>query len=208
MFAGRRRLLASHRGWDPGSLELGEALAQSFGVRLFAGSATRLLVDLNRSLHHPHVFSEVTRRLGPDERQAVVDAYWRPFRERVEAAIRGAAGPVLHLSTHSFTPVLDGQRREADIGILYDPSRAAERCFARDLQGELATLAPQLRVRRNFPYRGVADGHVTALRRLFENRRYAGIELELSQRHVGSAQALRRLIQPVLKAVGNILDAD
>jgi hypothetical protein len=33
-------------------------------------------------------------------------------------------------------------------------------------------------VRRNYPYKGIADGHVTALRRTF-GPRYSGIELEV-----------------------------
>jgi predicted N-formylglutamate amidohydrolase len=43
-------------------------------------------------------------------------------------------------------------------------------------------LRPELTVHRNAPYRGVADGHTTALRRVCPAQRYIGIELEVNQR--------------------------
>jgi hypothetical protein len=46
----------------------------------------------------------------------------------------------------------------------------------------LGLEAPGLRVRRNYPYRGVADGFTTALRRRFPADLYLGIELEVNQR--------------------------
>jgi predicted N-formylglutamate amidohydrolase len=63
LFRGRKALLDSHRGWDPGTLDLAERLASALGAPLVASSVTRLLVDLNRSPHNPRVFSEVTRPL-------------------------------------------------------------------------------------------------------------------------------------------------
>ena len=41
-----------------------------------------------------------------------------------------------------------------------------------------------LRVRRNYPYRGDADGLTTTLRRRFPWQRYLGIEIEVNQKHV------------------------
>ena len=37
------------------------------------------------------------------------------------------------------------------------------------------------RVRRNYPYRGAADGLTTALRRLFKPKDYLGLEIEINQ---------------------------
>lgn len=93
-----------------------------------------------------------------------------------------AGARVIHVSAHSFTPILDGQARTADIGLLYDPSRAFESRVCRSWRDRLATAAPHLRVRRNYPYRGTADGFTTYLRTRFPMDRYAGIELEVNQR--------------------------
>jgi predicted N-formylglutamate amidohydrolase len=89
----------------------------------------------------------------------------------------------VHLSSHSFTPALDGVARDADIGLLYDPRRAGERALCRHWRSALARHAPALKVRMNYPYAGTADGFTTYLRRRFPGHGYVGIELEVNQRH-------------------------
>lgn len=189
LFAGHEPLLEGHRGWDPGALVLAERLARHLDAELFAGSATRLLVDLNRSRHHPRLLSEITRPLPRPERDLLLADHYDPFREkfaeRVDRAV--ADGPVLHLSVHSFTPVLDGRARNVDLGLLYDPARREELATCRAWASAIAASLPGLRVRRNAPYRGAADGHVTALRRRHPGAMYRGVEIEVSQHHLSHA---------------------
>jgi predicted N-formylglutamate amidohydrolase len=85
------------------------------------------------------------------------------------------------LSIHSFTPKLDGQVRNCDVGILYDPKRPMEKTVAADLKRALVSMDGVLRVRWNYPYRGIADGFTTHLRKRFSKSRYAGIEIEINQ---------------------------
>lgn len=196
LFAGADDLLASHRGSDWGTEVLGRHLAHAFGVPLHAADATRLLIDCNRSAAHPRLFSEFTRGLDPDERDALVREHYAPLRTAVAQAVavlleRGSE--VLHLSVHSFTPVMGGQVRDADIGLLYDPARAAERELC--VRWQALLRGDGLRVRRNYPYRGVSDGHVTALRRRFAGQRYLGVELEINQAIVAGELALWRRVQ-------------
>jgi predicted N-formylglutamate amidohydrolase len=149
-----------------------------------ATRVTRLLADPNRSRHHPRVFSEFTRVLPAVERDRILAQHWAPHRARVEAEVvrgLGAGRRVLHVAVHSFTPVLEGVARATDVGLLYDPARRAERRLCTRWQELLRSEAPDLRVRRNHPYRGTADGLTTALRRRF-GPRYLGIELEVSQK--------------------------
>ena len=181
LFRGADEVLRSHRGWDPGALEVFETVAPGLADAAFSVTTTRLLVDANRSLHHPRVFSEFTRPLPRAARAGIVARWWRPWRDAVAGTVAGwleTGLPVQHFSVHSFTPELDGQIRNADIGLLYDPSRPAEREFCAGLGARLA--ARGWRVRMNYPYRGAADGHTSALRRRF-GPRYAGIELEFNQ---------------------------
>jgi predicted N-formylglutamate amidohydrolase len=89
---------------------------------------------------------------------------------------------VWHVAVHSFTPVLDGVVRTADIGLLYDPRRPRELVTARAWRAALRDTVPALRVRSNYPYRGVSDGLTRALRRRLGDRDYVGIELEVNQR--------------------------
>lgn len=185
-----RRALDSHRAYDDGAADVARALAKRIDVPLFVGEVTRLVVDLNRSIGHPRLFSELTRGLDKDARERIVERYYRPYRDAVERAIADAArrGKVLHVSAHSFTPVLDGLERRADIGLLFDPRRAGEARFAAAWRDALRAVLPAgTVVRRNYPYRGVSDGFTTWLRKRFADDAYRGLELEVNQRRVGGA---------------------
>jgi predicted N-formylglutamate amidohydrolase len=94
---------------------------------------------------------------------------------------------VVHLGVHSFTPVLDGKVRRAELALLYDPRRPLERALCSAWADGLATALPHLAVRRNQPYRGASDGLTTWLRRRFPAEAYLGIEIEVNQRLLGPA---------------------
>ena len=195
LFGGCERVLASHRGWDPGALWLARKLARDFDAPLHATTVTRLLVDTNRSEHHSRLFSSWCAPLSRKERDIVIERYYRVHRGALEQRLRrsiGAGDPVLHLAVHSFTPRWQGRLRRCDIGLLYDPRRKAERTLCRHWQELLQAHAPELRVRRNYPYRGAADGLTTYLRRKLPARAYLGIELELNQGSIATAGAPRR----------------
>jgi predicted N-formylglutamate amidohydrolase len=211
LFEPHRALLESHRGYDPGALELAREFASVLGAELVYSTTSRLLVELNRSLHHRQVFSRITRGLSSIEREEILARHYLPYRERVEAQVHDgiASGRrVLHLSCHSFTPKLNGVERGADIGLLYDPRRAPELEFCAVWQQEIQNEQSSLIVRRNYPYRGSDDGLTTALRRRHPQSAYAGIELEVNQKFPrGSAHAWRamrkRLIASFERAVRN-----
>ena len=82
---------------------------------------------------------------------------------------------------HSFTPVLNGVERDADVGILYDPSRPAEAKLADVLIKSILEREPSLRIRKNYPYLGKSDGLTTTLRQKFGTS-YAGLEIEINQK--------------------------
>lgn len=205
LFADHAALLASHHGYDIGSLVLARELARTCDAPLIAASTTRLLVDLNRSLGHPRLWSPITRTLPPSVRAEVLAEHYRPYRSTVEAMVRSLISQgrrVVHVSAHSFTAELDGVERRADIGLLYDPRRRWERAVCNAWQYAFEERTPHLDVRRNYPYRGTADGLTTALRRGFPATRYAGIELEINQRHpLGRAGSWRRLRRQVIAAL-------
>ncbi len=205
LFSSWEPVLASHRGQDIGSLALARVIARRLDAPLHAARVTRLLVDLNRSLHHRALFSEITRPLPAADRQRILERYYLPHRGAVEGDIaqRVAQGKfVLHLAAHSFTPVLDDAMRRADFGLLYDPTRKAEKRFCALLRATFAVQLPSLRVRRNYPYLGTADGFTTHLRRRFADDRYAGVELELNQHFpLAGGQRWRQLLERLGSAV-------
>jgi len=207
LFRGQQAVLRSHRGWDPGTLTLGQALQQEFNAPLLVTTVSRLLVEVNRSAHHPRLFSEFTRDLPPPIKQQLLDDYYWPHRQAVEAAVRQrlvGQTCVLHLSLHSFVGTWDGVPRGADIGLLYDPRREREQAFCRQWQTRLQAALPDQRIRRNYPYLGRADGLTTALRRQFPER-YLGIELEINQDHLATDTTARRQIQAAVTESLDIL---
>jgi predicted N-formylglutamate amidohydrolase len=187
-FEGAAAVLATHRGYDLGALEIARAFGRRLGVTPFAATTTRLVVDLNRSPGNRNLFSAYTRSLTKAQRDAVLAAHYWPYRRAVEDAVASAVAAgetVLHVSAHSFTPELHGEVRNCDVGFLYDPGNRGEVRFVAAWHAALSGAAPALVLRRNYPYRGVSDALVTHLRRRYGKRGYVGMELEVNQKHVG-----------------------
>jgi predicted N-formylglutamate amidohydrolase len=209
LFKHYRNVLESHRGYDPGALALARGFAAAYDAELVYSTISRLLVELNRSPNHRQILSEVTRGLPPAERERLLQGYYWPYRNGVEAQVHSAiarAGRVLHVSSHSFTPRLNGVERRADIGLLYDPRRMAERAFCTAWKSAIEAANPRLLVRRNYPYRGSGDGLTTHLRRLHSDAHYSGIEIEINQKHpFGNAGAWRALRKLLLSTLGQTL---
>ena len=184
IFESKAAQLATHEGYDIGALDLFNTLAP-LADKTFYSETSRLLVELNRSLNHPKLFSDVTRELDEKAKTAILKAYYHPYREEVEHLIHDfvmADRQVLHVSVHSFTPELNGELREADLGFLYDPKRKTEQAISRHWKQELQSQHKDLLVRFNYPYLGIADGFPTYLRRKFNADQYIGIELEVNQK--------------------------
>lgn len=184
-FAGREPLLTSHRGHDPGALILGREMARALHAPFVSATISRLVVDLNRSPGNPSRYSEITRELPDEVRHAIHKRYYQPYRRRIETMIANAirhGARVVHISSHSFTPVMDGHVRNADIGFLYDPRRPGETALARRWMKCLQRREPSLRLRLNYPYAGRSDGFCTWLRRHYGPDDYVGLELEVNQR--------------------------
>jgi len=201
LFRGQQALLDSHRGYDPGSLAMAKALANTWRAPLVASTTSRLLIDLNRSIGHPQLFSAVTRGAPAQTRAQIVDEHYRPYRAQVERLIKQAVSRghrVIHISSHSFTAELNGKVRGTDVGLLYHPARRGEAEVCARWKKTLMSSAPELRVRRNYPYAGKGDGLTSHLRLRFGQSDYVGIELEVNQRIVLAAgrrwSALRRLL--------------
>jgi predicted N-formylglutamate amidohydrolase len=187
LFAGLEALLQTHRGYDPGALALARQMARALAAPLFVSTTSRLLIDLNRSIGHPRLYSEATRGMPARVRRDILESNYLTYRNQIEAHIADAiayGSRVIHLSSHSFTPELDGAIRNADVGLLYDPARPGELELCRRWQTRLKARAPELDVRRNYPYTGKSDGFTAYLRRRFPADVYVGVELEINQKHV------------------------
>jgi predicted N-formylglutamate amidohydrolase len=209
LFAGNEVLLKTHLGWDPGALHLAEMLSKELNVPLFFYPYTRLLIEPNRSIGHPLLFSEFSRSLPDSDKEKLYRDYYLPYRNRIQNEIVAtikAGSQAVHVGIHSFAPVLDGKERDVDIGLLYDPQRSAEKTFCREWQKRLRENLPDLRVRLNRPYKGASDGFATALRKSFSEANYLGIELEANQKIISGKDEIQKAGKEIARALSNLID--
>lgn len=181
-----KQTLGSHRGYDPGAHALAQAFAGKLGVRLFAQTVTRLLIDNNRSEDSSTLLSSFSRRLGSEAHGILLNAHYRPYRDSVRAEVTRLLEKydrVVHLSVHSFTPEMRGKVRTTDIGLLFDPKSPFESDVCRHWRTRLLAAQTKFVVHDNEPYRGDGDGLTTTLRTELGFERYAGIELEVNQKY-------------------------
>lgn len=199
-FRSDESLLDSHRGYDPGALLMARVLARRFRAPLVAATVTRLLVDLNRSIGHPRLHGASVPK-APALRQEILQRFYFPYREQAELLVNDTiteVGHAVHISSHSFVPELEGRHRHADIGLLYDPARSGEAGLSALWKARLNVKAPELIVRRNYPYAGRNDGLTTWFRRRLPADAYTGVELEISQAHTGGASSDWRRLRGLL----------
>lgn len=208
LFLGKEKFLNSHRGYDRGAFTIAQYLSKWLSAPLLTASVSRLLIDHNRSLSHPGLHWGPVKYLPESDHKRLINLYYRPFRDKTRKLIANHLKKkqrTLHLSIHSFTPVLRGKRRIAEIGLLYDPSRSSESDLSLAWRKLLAKNPYNWRVRRNYPYAGWTDGHTAGLRQQLPASLYAGIEIEINQHLVAShkeaviAELLAETLNPFLR---------
>lgn len=184
LFKSHSSLLNSHRGYDIGILDIFKTFTKHFNSPGYYNEISRLLIELNRSPHHKNLFYEITKQLDVETKQTIINKYYLPYRTKVEQLVQNfikSGHNVIHISFHSFTPKLNGILRKADIGLLYDPKSKKEQGFCKRWKEQMLNIAPNLNIRFNYPYLGIADGFTTFLRKKYGKINYVGIELEINQ---------------------------
>jgi predicted N-formylglutamate amidohydrolase len=179
-----KNILETHRGLDLGALDFFNHLKPLADFTSFS-KKSRLLIELNRSLHHKNLFSEFSNMISLSEKRELIDSYYVVYRNKVETAIQNyieTGNKVVHISVHSFTPILNDIQRNCDIGILYDSSLKSEKVFSHQLKTAILQQNKELNIRYNYPYLGKMDGFTTYLRKHFP-KNYLGIELEINQKY-------------------------
>ena len=120
-----------HLAVDIGAGALTEALAASLGASAVLQNYSRLVVDCNRQLMDPSAFLEYgdgiivpgNRNLRQADKDLRASALYWPYHiaigEQIERLRRVGQMPAM-VSIHSFTPVLNGESREWQMGVLWD----------------------------------------------------------------------------------------
>jgi predicted N-formylglutamate amidohydrolase len=118
--------LADHIGWDPGAAEAARRLSAHLDAPLVTSGYSRLVIDCNRPLDNAASIAEqsagvpVPGNLGltAQVRATRVETLFRPYHEAIYRLLDARANrPSLLLSIHSFTPVLNGERRPWPVGV-------------------------------------------------------------------------------------------
>lgn len=204
-FIDAKSVLNTHKGIDFGTLDLFKELHSYFDYS-HSNDLCRLLIEFNRSLHHPKLFSEYSAQISKKEKENVIETFYNPYRKGfVDFIDKSIKNQIIHLSLHSFTPVLHSEIRNADIGLLYDPSKKQEKEVAKVFKKILSDLG--YKVRFNYPYLGTADGFTSYLRKLYPQK-YSGIELEINQKFADNdvfQKAIKKDIKyAILKLISTI----
>jgi predicted N-formylglutamate amidohydrolase len=147
--------LSTHYAYDPGAALVTRRLSQSQNARGVLARYSRIFLDYNRFADD---WDYIRPDLGgiPVPGNLSIEAEDRERREAlavlpVRAAIETARGNARAvISIHSFTPVMAGELRTIDVGLLWDEDNE----FVRIALEELMRRAPQfdLRPGDNAPY--------------------------------------------------------
>lgn len=186
--------LHSHRGFDPGAFSVFKNWVPYADWATYY-PYTRLLIELNRSLGHKALFSTFSNALADQDKQHLITNYYNSYRNKVEQQVKEQltnGKQLIHIGVHSFTPILNGKTRNADIGLLYNPANKLEKDAASCWKICLERAIPEIKVRMNYPYLGKADGFTTYLRKKYKQR-YAGLEFELNQKYAGNLDMIEKL---------------
>jgi predicted N-formylglutamate amidohydrolase len=162
-----REALDRHIAYDIGARALTLRIAERLGAPAALSTFSRLLIDPNRGADDPTLVMRYSdgaivpgnARADAAEIEARVNAYWRPYREAVQAmteAMLAEGPPPAIVSIHSFTDVWRGARRPWKVGALYDRDDRLAKAFLHALAVDGGMAAHE--IGDNEPYSGGLPG--------------------------------------------------
>ena len=122
--------LTTHIAWDPGAKEVARRVAEELDAPLVASRYSRLAIDCNRPLASDESIAVTSAgkvipgncAISSADRAARATALFRPYHCTIARVLnqRAANGRRSRLlSIHSFTPVLNGDRRPWNVAFSY-----------------------------------------------------------------------------------------
>ncbi len=155
-----------HLALDIGASQLTERLAKSLDATAVLAQYSRLVVDCNRQLLDPGAFLEFgdgvivpgNRNLRAADKASRSDAIYWPYHRAIDEQLqrlKAVAPPPAFISVHSFTPVLNGESRPWQLGVLWDTDTRLSSLFIDDFR------EAGYKVGDNEPYSGKAPQDFT-----------------------------------------------
>ena len=130
----------SHIALDIGASAVAEALADNLGATAVLCQYSRLIVDCNRNLSDESAFLNYSdgveipgnRNLQNNEKEKRASEIYWPYHNTIKDQIvrlkKYGIDPVV-ISIHSFTPVMNGEDRKWEIGVLWDKDPVTAEIF-------------------------------------------------------------------------------
>ena len=197
-----------HLAIDIGAGSLTESLAQSLGVTAVLAQYSRLVVDCNRDLLDSSAFLAYgdgivvpgNNGLSTAHKELRASEIYWPYHEAVDGQVRrlSAQGtkPAL-VSVHSFTPVLNGESRSWQIGVLWDKDESLKEIFLEGFR-DAGFLTGD-----NEPYSGKAPADYT-----IDNHGEANglpcVGIEIRQDLIGDARGVERMAKVMHEIIATI----
>jgi predicted N-formylglutamate amidohydrolase len=206
-----------HLAIDIGAGSLTEYLADSLGVTAVLAQYSRLVIDCNRDLMDPGAFLEFgdgiivpgNRSLRQSDKDARANAIYWPYHAAIDEQLKRLLVPGVSpafIAIHSFTPVMNGESRPWEIGVLWDQDLKLREIFLEDFR------AAGFHVGDNEPYSGKAPADYTIDNHAEEPRLpHIGIEIrqDLINDQAGVARIgsiMHKIIESIPKRLGALQD--
>jgi predicted N-formylglutamate amidohydrolase len=203
-----------HIAWDIGIGAVGQRLSRLLDAAVVLQTYSRLVIDCNRDPNVPSSIPEISetteipgnRGLGEEARAARVEAIFRPYHNRIAAALDRRAAETREsvlVALHSFTPVFKGVSRPWQVAVLFNRDRRLAHSLA-----ELLRAEGNLFVGENEPY-AVSDLTDYTVPVHGERRGLLHVEIEIRQDLIadsaGQKEWAERLARLLPAAYGQLL---
>jgi len=184
--------LARHIAWDIGIAGVTELLSEALDATAVFQTYSRLVIDCNRQPDwHSSIptISELTRIPGNEgltaaEREARRREIFDPYHQRIAGLIENRLAQrrrIVVVAMHSFTPVFKGERREVEVGVLYNRDARLAHILL-----ELLRAEGDLAVGDNAPYAITGNSDYTVPVHA-EKRTLPHVEIEIRQDLIAEA---------------------
>ena len=134
----------SHITVDIGSRATTESLAKQLNTTAILCQYSRLIVDCNRNISDNSAYLDKSdgvdipgnQNLNNKEKEIRESEIYWPYHNAIDTQIsrlkRQKVSPII-ISIHSFTPVFNGNKREWEVGVLWDKDPTTARIFINKL---------------------------------------------------------------------------
>ena len=134
----------SHITVDIGSRATTESLARQLNTTAILCQYSRLIVDCNRNISDNSAYLDKSdgvdipgnQNLNDNEKEIRESEIYWPYHNAIDTQIsrlkKQKVSPII-ISIHSFTPVFNGNKREWEVGVLWDKDPTTARIFINKL---------------------------------------------------------------------------